>query len=369
MVERIVAALVLLVATAAADELATARRLLRSSNPDARLRGVEICIRVDSRRSVEMVEQAIERANRDMERDSRKLDELLFHLTGITFYQDPKHWRHWWEKNGEAVRANTWTPGSPTEMPEGHTVASFFRIPLQSERILFVLDFSGSMAEPLDLKDKQIRKLLDEHGLPQTRLGYAQAEFIRAINSLPDGAYFDVLGYNDDVKRIKHRMMKVDRFSRKRAIRWVLRLETAELTNIWAALHESFRDYLASSGQRRFEELPDTIVFLTDGIATRGRFTETEDLRTLVQIWNQPVDAIIHCVGIGKGHDRELLKGMAEDTGGYYVDVTAGLKELERRRRPPPAGLVTAGERREQKSAELESALELLDSGDDEERA
>ena len=80
--------------------------------------------------------------------------------------------------------------------------------------------------------------------------------------------------------------------------------------------------------------IPDTIVFLTDGNATRGRFRKAKSLRKLIDLWNQPLDIVIHCVGIGADHDRLLLKGLAQETGGYYVDLKRGVKDLAPRRRP-----------------------------------
>ena len=38
-------------------------------------------------------------------------------------------------------------------------------------------------------------------------------------------------------------------------------------------------------------------------------------------------------------HDRELLGALARDTGGYYVDVDKGLKDLKPRRRAMPPGI------------------------------
>ena len=66
----------------------------------------------------------------------------------------------WWEKNAEAIRNGSWSP--PPEpikaTNETKSVALFFRIPIQSRRILFALDFSGSMSEPVRIRDKQILK-------------------------------------------------------------------------------------------------------------------------------------------------------------------------------------------------------------------
>lgn len=314
---------------------------------------------------------------------ARAADSYLFALTGTTFAQGPSQWKAWWEQNAEKVRAGEWTPEAPKAAADGkRTVARFFRIPIESDRILFALDFSASMSEPLELKDGAIQKLMNEHKLEPTRLGYAQAEFIRTISTLPNGTLFNVIGFNDEAKRFNQGMLKLDPASRSRAIRWVTKLETAELTNIWEALADSFQDYLAiGPGAERFKDLPDTVVFLTDGIATRGRFVEADDLLALVTMWNKPLDIVFHCVGIGEDHDKKLLEGLAQGTGGYYVNVSDGMKELVPKRRAPPPEVTPVAapeaappeeeEEKEEprKATGLEPLIDLLNEGDERERA
>ncbi len=297
-------------------------------------------------------------------------DSYLEALVGVSFAQRPGHWSEWWKKNENAVRGGTWTPPMEDAAHDGaRTVASFFRIPIVSRRLMFVLDFSGSMSEPFDIKDVGLRQLMAGHGLPGTRLGYAQAEFIRAITVMRDGAYFNVLGYSVKATRFSSRLVKLNKSSRKRAIRWVKRLETDDLTNIYAALRGVFDDYLdLSGGVRRFDQLPDTVMFLTDGIATRGRFQDTESLLSLLRLWNRPVGTVFHCVGIGKGHDRKLLKTLAKMTDGYYVDVTKGLRALETRRRALPAGIDRARGDVDARSARLKGLLDRLAGADAEEQ-
>jgi len=295
-------------------------------------------------------------------------NDYLDALLGVSFPQDPGHWAEWWKKNGEAVKAGTWSPpvdaGSRERPP---TVASFFRIPIVSHRIVFVLDFSGSMSEPFLVKDPGIAALMAEHELPATRLGYAQAEFIRAITAMPDGAYFNVLGYSVDASAFSRRLVELKRSTRRRAIRWVKRLETDDLTNVFAALEKVYNDYLdVARGARRFEHLPDTVIFLTDGIATRGRFQETDPLLTSVRLWNRPVGMVFHCVGIGEGHDDTLLRTLARRTGGYYVDVTKGLRALKPRKRTLPLGARRGRGKLVATEAKLKALLADLDGFDSE---
>ena len=194
------------------------------------------------------------------------------------------------------------------------------------------------MSDGLILENARANATLKEHGLPRTRLGYARAELIGAIRELPEGALFNVVAYSDTARFLFERPAAANAISRAKAIRWIVEARTGAMTNIWDALNVSFGDYLDSSGgATRFPTLPDTIVFLTDGNATRGRFRDADSLRKLVRLWNHPLDIVVHCVGIGEDQDRDLLEGLAGETGGYYVDLRKGFQDLDPRDRPLPS--------------------------------
>jgi len=246
-------------------------------------------------------------------------------------------WKSWWEQHAASLRDGTYEPPEPgvSPPPGRRTYARFFRIPIESTNVVFAIDFSGSMTETLRLENARANTIRAECGLPETRLGYAKAELIGAIRELPDDALYNVVAYSDTARFLFDRPAAANASSRKRAVRWIVEAETGTMTNIWDALNTSFRDYLDSSGgATRFLSLPDTIVFLTDGNATRGRFRSADALRKLVRLWNQPLDIVVHCVGIGDDQDKDLLQGLAEETGGYYVDLRKGIDDLDPRDRP-----------------------------------
>jgi hypothetical protein len=245
-------------------------------------------------------------------------------------------WKAWWDRNGAALRDGTYSPPEPHARPPPgqRTFARFFRIPIESTNVVFAIDFSASMTEKLRLESARSKAILSEHRLPETRLGYAKAELVGAIGALPEGALFNVVAYSDNARFLFDRPAAANANSRKKAIRWVVEGRTGAMTNIWAALNASFGDYLDSSGgATRFLAVPDTIVFLSDGNATRGRFRTADALSKLVRLWNEPLDVVIHCVGIGADQDRELLEGLARETGGYYVDILKGGDDLDPRDR------------------------------------
>ena len=294
------------------------------------------------------------------------VDAYLEQLTGLSYSQDPSQWATWWKKNEVDIKRGEWVPKPREEKDTGETksVASFFRIPLTSRRILFAIDFSDSMSIPHDVTDPNIARLIKKYKLQPTRLGYAKAEFIRALGGLPDGARFGVVGYNDDVKSFRSgKMVELKPATRKAAIRWIVNLKTADLTNIFSAVNAVFKDYMASGGAQRLKELPDTVMLLTDGNATRGRFTEARDILDMAEIWNGPLEVVFHCVGIGKHHDKVLLSELAKSTGGYYVDGSKSMKALKPRHRRIPDDIPF--ERAKVPTATTSDDADAMDDDDD----
>lgn len=286
------------------------------------------------------IPELIEAAGRESGELELTAFSYLRQITGARVGDSYGAWKSWWERNAAAVRDGSYRPPEegPEPLPGKRTFARFFRIPIESTNVVFAIDFSASMTDDLRLDNARANAVLEEYGLPATRLGYAKAELVGAIRDLPEGALFNIVVYADTAHFLFDRPAAANVRSRKRAIKWVVAADTGTMTNIWDALNVSFRDFLDSSGgSTRFPTLPDTIVFLTDGNATRGRFRGTDPLRKLVRLWNQPLDIVIHCVGIGADHDRELLQGLAEETGGYYVNLRRGSDDLAPRNRPLPA--------------------------------
>jgi hypothetical protein len=267
------------------------------------------------------VPKLVEATGRESGDVARVLDALLASHVGVSFVQNPRQWVAWWKENGESFLAGAF---SPPEAPAARetTRETFFSIPIESTNVLFVLDYSSSMEADLAHSDPRNDETRTKHALPATRLGVTQAETIRAIRGLPAEAAFGVVVFSDKAKRWSERPMAATDSNKKAAVTWLLAQKTGWLTNIWDGLRTAFGDLLrvgAPSG--RFLDLPDTIVFLTDGNPTRGRIKSDDTLASLVTLWNAPLAAVVHTVGVGDEHDVELLRSISEATLGTYRDL------------------------------------------------
>jgi len=63
----------------------------------------------------------------------------------------------------------------------------------------------------------------------------------------------------------------------------------------------------------------DTIFFMSDGQANRGRITNPTQILEEVRQMNALKKVRIHTIGIGPNHDKALMSGLARLSGGTYV--------------------------------------------------
>jgi Mg-chelatase subunit ChlD len=198
---------------------------------------------------------------------------------------------------------------------EGGT--TFYGITTHSQRVLFVLDFSGSMNFPAS-EGESAKKKID----------VLREEFRRATTGLPDGSSFGVVGFSADVRVWKKEPAKREAKTAADAVKWVDGQEVVGGTNIYDALERAFQ--LASSKDPKGEPVFDTMYFMTDGTPSVGKITNTEQIRAEVRRWNLSKRVRMHVIGMGGHHkpkpgepksdiDERFLRQLAEDNGGQCV--------------------------------------------------
>jgi hypothetical protein len=60
-------------------------------------------------------------------------------------------------------------------------------------------------------------------------------------------------------------------------------------------------------------------MFMSDGQANRGRIVEPGAIIAEIARLNEHKKVCINTIGVGKGHDVELMKRLARLNGGTYV--------------------------------------------------
>jgi hypothetical protein len=268
--------------------------------------------------------------------EGRTLDDLrdaLRALTGRSFAAAAGPWREWWEREGASFRGRNDPEGAapgagpvaeaPSESAERGGV-SFYGIETHSTRVLFVLDFSGSMNFAGSERDGK-RKKVD----------VLREEMKKTVTGLPDGATFNLVGFASDVRVWRKDPALRSAKTAAAALEWVEKSAVLGSTNIYDALETAFEMMgFGAAKDRAVEPVYDTVFFMTDGKPTSGKVTQPDRILAEVRRWNEARKVRIHVVGMG-GHEKprpdapggpptddidpEFLKTLAEQNGGQCV--------------------------------------------------
>jgi len=264
-------------------------------------------------------------------RDVDDLREALVRLTGKKYPGVAAAWEQWWAVAGESFRGPkdpgydpaTAGGGGASDAAEGGNRVSFYGIETRSERMLFVLDFSGSMHFEGSEAVKN-RKKID----------ILYEEMRRTLAGLPDGSKFNMVGFSSDVRVWKKGGASRDQKTSKEAMEWIEKQKVVGSTNIYDALETCFRMMgVGAAADKRYEPAYDTVFFMTDGVPTSGKVTDKTQILGEVRRWNEGRKIRIHVVGMGgkrkttrgpggvpeKDIDNEFLEKLAAEHGGQCV--------------------------------------------------
>lgn len=240
-------------------------------------------------------------------------------LTAESFNGDAQLWRDWWSKNKDTFEvaggpAAAGAPGAVAKRAwkDAPGKVSFYGIATRSGRILYVIDRSGSMLEP-------IGEGKTGPGA-QTKFEAAKAQLLGSLRGLKDGDVFNVISYSSDVSRWQKTMTTSNEKVRDKAAKYVEReLQAQGGTNIYDALMDAFRVAGIGTADKAYQSNVDTIFFLTDGKPSVGEVQDPAEILKRVKEWNRLARVVVHTVGVGKDHDAAFLRQLAEDNGGQYV--------------------------------------------------
>ena len=225
-------------------------------------------------------------------------------LTGKSLGLDAGPWTRWWDANRE--RFSSRPASGPSDPLPGDTQAAFFKVPILSTRIFFLLDLSGSIREPS----------------PQggTKLDVARKGTLDTIRSLPAGTHFGIAGLGCDAEGAyvdrerkswqgRPRLLPAGAASKADAERFVLGLEAKGWTNLYDGIEHAFSD----------PEV-DTVYLYTDGGASKGTYVASAEILSALAKLNRFRRIVIHTVEVpgeknAPAH-RRLLQVIAEATWG-----------------------------------------------------
>ncbi|HEX5139029.1 MAG TPA: VWA domain-containing protein, partial [Planctomycetota bacterium] len=226
-------------------------------------------------------------------------------ICGRDFGHDASAWKEWLRTRGS---------GDASAAARKITFAQYYGVSVNSDRVLFLVDVSGSMRWPW--RDPK-------------RIDVARKELVRVLREMPPGSLFNVILFSTKVRAWQDEEVAADPCNVEAAIAWAERnLKDPEGdTCTYAALERAF------SRNPRF----DTIFLLSDGQPSHGPFASPEGILASVKVWNRYRGAVINTVGLTledcgmpTTEDLRLMKSfvqrLAGSTGGECRIVL----------RPPP---------------------------------
>lgn len=246
----------------------------------------------------------------------RDLLHLLRGLLGSDQGRLTERWVDYWKKErGQWKRPPLRAESEPSGKDEGRW--KYFGLQLDSKRVVFVLDVSGSMARRVDYAPD--RGFLRELG--RVKIDVAREEFARAIAGFENDTAFNVIAYNTEVNYFSRRMVAATLPQRKKVREWVNRLEPDRGTNATDSLLEAFRLTRGKTGAPNEMELADTILFLSDGEPTCGSVPFEEDLLAEIERLNARKLVTIHCIHLGNEKGHRFMEQLATRNGGQFIHV------------------------------------------------
>ncbi|MBK6942269.1 MAG: HEAT repeat domain-containing protein [Planctomycetes bacterium] len=215
----------------------------------------------------------------------------LSELTGLEIPPDPKAWGEWWTHYGATFDVQA----KASKSVEPRSSVKFYGLPVASDRVVFVLDLSGSMRE------------LDRSGKP--RLDTARAAFAAAVEALPPSARFSVVVFGDAATAWSKELVPASPAKVEDAIKFLARQQARGKTNLFDGLRVAYG----------FDDV-DTVVVLSDGAPSTGEFQYFQRIRHHVGRMNRTRGIAVSTVALAEKDDaRAFLRELSEATGGVFT--------------------------------------------------
>ena len=267
---------------------------------------------------------------------SRKKDpwalDIKLHKTleGLTGQKVPtgqvRIWEQFWKKEGATFKFAS-ADAKPTDKKDPK-YEKFFNIELESNRVLFIVDFSGSMVEDITIKRKGVGTASAGSKRSTTKAKLVVEELKKMVMTLKDGDLFNIIVFSDDVQLWKARkdgrpaLVKMNDEMRDDLLGGYLdNLQPAGLTNLYGALEMALGFGGRGLHDKYYGLGYDTLYVLSDGAPTTGKVTDTKEILRIVKERNALTRLTIHTITFGILNQMIFLKKLASENGGRHVHI------------------------------------------------
>ncbi|MBL8749424.1 MAG: VWA domain-containing protein [Planctomycetes bacterium] len=236
---------------------------------------------------------------------------LLRAMTGAIFpADDVKAWQEFWSREGERVVV----PRSLRREQEGTTRATFFGVPVTGSSVAFVIDTSGSMDE----RPAGAVPSADRRSRADTRLRAAKEQLVAAVQAMPAESQFVVVTFADRAHVWTDTPVHPGPAAMRSLTELTSKLKAFGGTNLFDGLSTGLFLRDQRYGDVQTQRL-DEVFVLSDGEPTTGEVRDPEELLRIVRETNKYARVRINTVYTGVGEGPELLRRLAEESGGVFV--------------------------------------------------
>jgi len=151
----------------------------------------------------------------------------------------------------------------------------------------------------------------------QGRFDAAKRELKRILETLPEGALFNVIFFGGSAVSLWKYPRALDSRTRAEAAAYVERMGLESCTDLYGALEKALTMVGNPDSGRLYEDGVDTIVVLSDGQATTGKVIDDELIARIITRRARYLRPVFHTVSLS--NDSKSLRLLAEKTGGEYV--------------------------------------------------
>lgn len=240
--------------------------------------------------------------------------QALAKLTGQRFGQVPEAWRKWWEEHRDEYGEGGKDLGGHPPDQTGDPGSGYYGIPIVTNRAIFIVDVSGSMSKASSDPSKE------PGPNDPAKVEVAKRELIRALKGFDPKGRFNIIAFNDAVKRWKDGLVPATAANKAEAENFVQQFSAAQSTNIYDAMELAFKMAGMGATDKHYEPAADTIFLLSDGSPTKpdGSLDDWMKIIRAVREWNRLKRITIHAIGVG-GHNAAFMSMLASENNGRYV--------------------------------------------------
>ncbi|MBI5850676.1 MAG: VWA domain-containing protein [Planctomycetes bacterium] len=254
--------------------------------------------------------------------------DALVSLTGARFpYDQVDSWQRWWEKIRDEFKV--------VDAPEGKekdgvtsTGSSFFGIPVRGSRVLFIVDTSGSMREPM-----RAGSTVTTGFAGKPKMEAAKHELTAVVEKLTADCAFNMVWFSSQGELWSKDMVEANAKNKKRFATSVADLRADGATNLWEGLRLGLKLESFTNGAQ-YGQNYDEVFILSDGIPTLGDVRDPKELLGLIRETNRYSRVVINTIYIAgdpenerKGAEfagmsgAEFMRKIAEENGGRNLTL------------------------------------------------